>query len=185
MLISARQAATALAAVGVPRRHVRRLIACGACGPVTRSAGAVLVERSRIADLVARPRLGPADVEAICPWGLFVARREVPVGNTVGVLAALREDWAFSSLTAVWLKVRIDEHGFVPLVATVAGFVVAGGNLRRVLYPPNTSRHELEVGEPTEWFESVRDTRIDTPPGRPWVVLGWDLRAQVAARSEA
>jgi len=38
MLISARQAAAELAAVGISRRHARRLIASGAAGTVTRNA---------------------------------------------------------------------------------------------------------------------------------------------------
>ncbi len=181
MLISARQAATELAAVGVPRRHARRLIACGAAGPVTRTKGALLVDDQRVAALAARERLGAQEIEAVCPWGLFVARRDVPVSDDPQEpLARLGEHWTFSIYTAIWIRWRIERHGFLPILATVSGFVLGGGEIRAVTtLRPSADLHDLTVEKPGPWFDLIRDTRIDTPPGRPWVVLGWDLRARV------
>ena len=175
MLISAREAARELAAVGVPRRHVRRLIACGAAGPVTRTAGAVLVDGQRVADLAARPRLSEDDVTDACPWGVFIARREVRDPQD---REELGRDWRFSIWTMVRLRTWIDRHGFVPLVATVSGFVLGGGEITAVTQV-RAELFSLAVDPPGAWFERLEGTRIDSPPGRPWMVLGWDPRARV------
>jgi hypothetical protein len=159
MLISARQAAIELAAVGVPRRHARRLIACGAAGPVIRTKGALLVDDQRVAALAAREQARPDDPAQ---------------------LARLGERWTFSIYTAVWIRSRIERHGFLPIVATVSGFVLGGGDITAVtVLKPSADLHDLTVEPPSSWFDRVKDTRVDTPPGRPWMVLGWDPRARV------
>jgi hypothetical protein len=189
----------ALAAVGVPRRHARRLIACGAAGPVIRTKGALLVDDQRVAALAAREHLGAPELDAVCPWGLFVARRDVPVPDNPQAhpdgsahpddsarpddpaqLALLGERWTFSIYTAVWIRSRIERHGFLPIVATVSGFVLGGGDITAVtVLKPSADLHDLTVEPPSAWFDRVKDTRVDTPPGRPWMVLGWDPRARV------
>jgi hypothetical protein len=170
-----------LAAVGVPRRHARRLIACGAAGKVTRTKGALLVDDQRVAALAEREHLGAPELDAVCPWGLFVARRDIPVSDDPREqLARLGEHWTFSIYTAVWIRSRIERHGFLPILATVSGFVLGGGDIRAVtVLRPSADLHDLTVEAPSAWFARVRDTRVDTPPGRPWMVLGWDPRAKV------
>jgi hypothetical protein len=183
MLISARQAAAELAVVGVPRRHARRLIACGAAGPVTRTAGALLVDQCRVQSLVAREHLTQDEVEEVCPWGLFVARRETPLtDDPLDQLSLLGRDWPISVWTSVWVQVRAEQHGYVPLVATIAGYVVAGGDIVGVnsLGTRAEPLYELCMALPGSWYERFRDKRLDTPPGRPWVVVGWDPSGKVA-----
>ena len=179
MLISAREAAKELAGVGVPRRHARRLIACGAAGPATRTAGSLLLDDRRVAELAARPHLTEDDLAATCPWGVFIARREVRAfGTGEEAWRELGRDWRFSPWTMVWLRSRIDRHGFVPLVATVSGFVLGGAEITGVSQA-RAGLFGLELHSPGAWFDGVRDTRVDTPPGRPWVMLGWDMKARV------
>ena len=176
VLISTREAAKELAVVGVPRRQVRRLIACGAAGPVTRTAGALLVDDRRVADLASRPRLSEADLTEACPWGVFIARREVRGSQDREVLG---QDWPFSIWTMARLRAWIDRYGFVPLVATVSGFVLDGGQITGVTPQVGAELFDLALDPPGPWFDRLQGTRIDSPPGRPWMVLGWDARARV------
>jgi len=184
VLISAREAARELAAVDVPRRQARRLIACGAAGPVTRAAGAVLVDDRRVAELAARPHLTEDDVAQACPWGVFIARREVRCFEEADEMSwqetrqELGRDWPFSIWTMVRLRTWADRHGFVPLVATVGGFVLGGGEITGVTQV-RAELFSLAVDPPGAWFERLEGTRIDTPPGRPWMLLGWDPKARV------
>jgi hypothetical protein len=154
---------------------------------VIRTKGALLVDDQRVAALAAREHLGAPELDAVCPWGLFVARRDVPVSDNPQArpddpaqLARLGERWTFSIYTAVWIRSRIERHGFLPIVATVSGFVLGGGDITAVtVLKPSADLHDLTVEPPSSWFDRVKDTRVDTPPGRPWMVLGWDPRARV------
>ena len=149
---------------------------------MTRTKGALLVDDQPVAALVERERLSGPELDAVCPWGLFVARRDVPVtGDPREQLARLGERWTFSIYTAVWIRSRIERHGFLPILATVSGFVLGGGDIKAVtILNTSADLHDLTVEAPSAWFDQVKDTRVDTPPGRPWMVLGWDPRARVA-----
>jgi hypothetical protein len=76
MLISERQAADRLLLVGVSYRQARTVLASGLAGEPLRAPSASLYDEEAVAALAARPVLTEHDVEAACPWGLFVARSE-------------------------------------------------------------------------------------------------------------
>ena len=110
----------------------------------------------------------PEEVVAACPWGVFVARRAGPEGD-------LARPWVLSVLTAIQLLHLMERHGYVPLVATVAGFVTTGAEILDVLPAPSSSRtrpcRALTLREPGPWFETFRDRRLPTGPGAAWVLL--------------
>jgi hypothetical protein len=190
-LVSGRHATAVLEGEGVSRRHGRRLLANGFVGDCIRSGGATLYDLSLVTELAARPQLSAAEIDSICPWGVFVARRDVSVSASESdQLLAVSGGWRFSIWTAVWIRARVSAHGYLPLVATVAGFVAAGGEITDAVSDVVGGGGEggcgdgrsftLRVGAPGSWFDRVRGHRLVTAPGRPWVVRGWDRGDRIA-----
>jgi hypothetical protein len=136
-----------------------------------------------VESLVAREHLTQEAVDEACPWGLFVARRDIPVTDDApDQMRRLGRDWPMSIWTSVWVGSRAEKHGYVPLVATIAGYVVAGGDIVGMssLGTRGDPLFELSVTLPGSWYDRFRDKRLDTPRGRPWVVVGWDSSGRVA-----
>lgn len=127
--------------------------------------------------LAAWPVADEALVDQACPHGLFIARRDVQAdADREEQIAALNEGWGFSELTSVWLRTRIQRHGYFPFAATVCGFVTAGADLMDVAEGAGATRC-LSLSSPGRWFESLTGHRIEAGPGRPWVIRGWQLYA--------
>ena len=75
----------------------------------------------------------------------------------------------FSPWTCVWMRSRIERHGYLPLVATLAGFVVSGADIRDA-----TTAGTLNLAEPGPWFRTFEGRRLTTGPGRSWWIHGLD-----------
>ena len=178
MLVSAREAAVFLEDAGLCRRQARRVLASGLAGAPLRTRSSLLFDADRVRDLVAWPVADAAAVDAACPWGIFISRRQVDVGaEAADQLASVREDWPLNQLTRVFLGLRIRRHGYFPFVATVSGYValgaeIVGGSLRR-------GNAVFDLQEPGEWFEVLRGRQFPSGPGRPWVIRGWQLYARM------
>ena len=145
VLISARAATAVLTAAGVGERQARRVLSCGLVGAPTSTPASRLYEVDRVAALVARPVLDDGAADAASTCGLLVTRRDVDAQAPPGA-----------------------QHGHLPLVATVGGFVVTGAEITAVLASPEG--YHLELREAGEWFQTFRDRRFPTGPGRPWVL---------------
>lgn len=168
-MISARSATGVLQSAGLGGRQARRVLDCGLAGPPLPTSAALLYDRDRVIELAGRPELDGATADAATPGGLFVARRDVDVLAPEGEQrATLRGGWGFSPLAALIVRVRVAQHGHVPLVATVGGFVVTGANILEVL--GSSDGYHLVLREPGPWFETFRARRFPTGPGRPWVL---------------
>jgi hypothetical protein len=168
--VTARQAAARLEAAGIGGRQARRVLSAGLAGVPVVTPGAVLYDLALVEALRLRPQIDEEHVDTACPWGLFIARREIQVGApTAEQLAALSPGWAFSPWTSVWLRSRIERHGHVPAVATVGGFVTIGAEIVETR-GDGAGAYALIVRGPGSWFDAFRGHRLPTGPGRPWVV---------------
>lgn len=181
MLISGREATTVLFEAGMTRRQARRALDAGLAGNPHRAAGAHLYDLDMVLELAARPWLTDEELDRLFPRELFIARRDLDVRSPEDVqLAGVREGWDLSPWSRVLLRVRCAQHGFVPLVATVAGFVVLGAEITDVLVA-ETGHAVLALRGPGSWFEQVRGQRLGSGPGRDFVVRGWDRPGPVTA----
>jgi hypothetical protein len=157
--LTERQAAARLAPVGVTYRQARQVFAAGLAGAPLDTTTATLYDEDTVTRLAARPVLTDEQLTGACPFGLFVAR-------------AAPEVWRFAPTSSVWINTRIERHGALPFVTTVCGFVVKGAEITRTV-PVRGGGYQLELRDPADWFEQLRDHRLLTGRGRPWVLLGW------------
>jgi hypothetical protein len=133
-----------------------------------------LYDVGQVIELAARPRLTETEIDGLFPRELFIARRDIDVRAPEDEqLSAVRGDWDLSPWSRVLLRVRCAQHGSVPLVATVAGFVVLGAEITDV-FVASTRHAVLALRGPGDWFESVRGKRLGSGPGRDFVVRGWN-----------
>jgi len=198
MLVSTREAARILADVGLTRPQATRLVRAGFAGPAIRTAGSVLYDGHLVQALVDWPRVDELELTGACPRELFVAR----LGPTRGLdllsprpeqLEAAGRSWDLSPWTRLLLQLRVGQHGSVPFVATVCGYVGVGADITALALdrgpvpeePPTDGSSSigcsgdrelvrLELGDPGEWFETLRGRRFCTGRGGPWIV--WDRR---------
>jgi hypothetical protein len=174
VLISGRQATTVLFQAGLTRRQARRVLDTGLAGSPHRTAGSHLYDADRVVGFAARPWLTETEVDLLFPRELFIARRDIDVSAPEDVqLSAVRDNWDLSPWSRVLLRVRCAEHGFVPLVVTVGGFVVLGAEITDV-FVAAPRRAVLALRAPGDWFEPVRGIRLSSGPGRDFVVRGWN-----------
>lgn len=182
-MISTREAARHLHGIGLTRRQTDRLLGAGFAGEPLRTAGAMLWHEGRVHELASRPWVEETGLDEVCPQGLFVARRHVDLrAPATDQLAAVRGDWDLSLLTRVFVKHAVGQHGLLPFVATVTGFVALGAEIVDVTTTVRTTRATtgsprqvttLDLERPGAWFEHLRGRRLPSGPGRPWVIRGW------------
>jgi len=171
MLISAREAAGILAEeAGLSREPARKALQAGLAGAPQRARGSLLYDEERVRALAARASTtaGRAcrDHRPTCRRGTFVARLS-PDGD-------ISQGWYVSP----WVRVRmmhwLKTTGYVPMVATVSGFVVSGADISGV-HPTSTPQGErttFATAPPGAWFAEFDGRRFKTGPGGPWLL--WD-----------
>jgi hypothetical protein len=165
MLISGRDARALLRTAGLSSRHARTALHSGLVGEPLRTTTAHLYDQERVQELAGRPPIDWGVVAEACPTGIFVARRVITVTlSREEQIDQVSGGWGGLS-PWVWLamKLHVDDHGSLPLVATVSGFVVLGADIVGV-------RHgsELVLAPPGVWFGRFEGVRLWTGPGRPW-----------------
>ena len=183
MLITQRESAVVLEQGGVARRQARDLLTAGFAGAAVRAGNVCLYDRDTVADLASWPELSLPELDRLCPDGVFVARRAPDLtADRATQLASVSDGWQMSPWTRLWLRMRVEIVGPVPLVATVAGFVALGADITSVgtSAPTTAPTTALALAEPGAWFDGVRRRRVRTGPGRAWV-----LRAPSGVRGGA
>jgi hypothetical protein len=177
MLISGRESCALLAEAGVTRRQAQRVLAAGLAGDPVRTRSACLYDEADVRALVDTRVVSWREMSERCPYGFFIARRHVSaVADRAEQLAVVSTGWgAISPYRLLDLRMQLDAVGAIPFVATVAGFVVLGADIRGVW------RGALELGEPGGWFDDdLATARLPSGPGRPWVLQIGD-RVRIAA----
>lgn len=106
--------------------------------------------------------IGPRQARQVLDAGL--------AGEPLRTSAAL----LFHARIAVVLVAQAE--GQLPMVATTGGFVTGGAGIVDT-HGEGTARGRrdtcrLDLVEPTAWFESFRERRLTTGPGRPWWLHG-------------
>jgi hypothetical protein len=81
--------------------------------------------------------------------------------------------YRFSPSIRLHLSLLLERNGFVPLVATVASYVlgtadVIGGRLETC---QESAATHLDLGPPGHWSATLEGRRLVTPPGNPWLWL--------------
>ena len=174
-LISQREAAWVMdVRHDLSRPRVTRLLATGIAGEARRAGGALLYDADRVRRLGERRRLTRPDIDALGLPRLIVARRAVDVlADRATQVAQLADGWnlnIFECLRMIW---HIQDDEPIPLVATVSGFVILGAELTgfagSAMAPGKRVR--LVVREPGAWFDALRETRLDLPPGARFTLL--------------
>ncbi|WP_151082904.1 hypothetical protein [Nocardioides cynanchi] len=182
MLISARAASRIFEEeTGLVRQQSRRVLLSGLAGQGTRAGGSLLYDEALVRSLARWPEADHAEVLAQCPGGPLVVRlgrgdeRAAPVETLAGAGQIIRSQ----------VRARIEEHGSVPLVATVCGYPVRLAELTGLAVLPGASasgshwaqqRVAVEFREPSEessrWTRQVTERRLVTGPGPAWLLLG-------------
>lgn len=179
MLITARQAEEYLrSCLPLSRRQARRVLDAGLAGDPVRTRTAHLYDLAAVTALTRRPEVERDVIVSLLPPGIWVARRLVDARLPAGEQrAALADGWRLGLGRLGFLLFECDHRGFVPLVATVGGFVVAGAEIRGVGPGEQPDRHRFELAPPGEWFEGFTERRLVSGPGASGVLLGLQLYA--------
>ena len=174
MLIGSNEACAVLAQCGLGRRHAQQALVAGLAGEPRRLRSRVLYDRDRVRELAARPQLGWSQLVELCPDGVFVSRRPVTVTDSrAEMVAALSGGWGeLSPWKRVAMQLQIEVCGSLPLVATLAGFVVLGADVVAV-----RGFDRFVMTEPGAWFERLVRTQLRIGPGRSWVLHLGPVRA--------
>ena len=186
MDFSGRQAARLLTfpPTSLTERSARRALACGLAGEPEIGGSTWLYSESAIRQLRSRETVTAAACARLFPNGIFVSRRRVDARWAADRRrTTLARGWPIGLVTQALFVLRLVQDGFMPMVATVAGFVVDGFDVTG-LAGDGTGSYDFTLADPGDWFECLRDKRLPTGPGREWTMPGWEaprkLRVDVA-----
>jgi len=166
MLISKREAAGMLLPLGLSRRHAEQVLDAGLAGAPAPSSASWLYDLEEVERLATRPVVNESDANAACPHGLFVAR------GPAALVDASR--WSMSHLTRLYLRICIAQHGPMPLIVTVGGFVARGADITAVHAADSHAMAQtaFTLDPAGAWFDTFRDHRHPTGPGKSWLLQG-------------
>lgn len=181
MLISAREAAAVLRALGLSRERARLLLATGIAGEGVRTPGSLLYDAHRVRAVAERPELAPANILDACPHGLFVARLGPGRRVDLSLDPAQRREpatgpWKLSLPMWATLRVAASRGRSVPLVATVSGVVVLGAAITDAR-SEGEAGYRLELDEPGDWYDTLSGRRwLPGRGGPPLLAWRWTPR---------
>lgn len=182
MDLSGRQAALLLTLppTSLTRRSARRVLACGLAGTPRIGGSTWLYDDDAISALQARQTITAQECAQLFPHGIFVSRRQVDVRWPAAQRREiLGRGWPIGLVTQLLIVACLATDGFLPLVATVGGFVVDGFDVTGVAMSGggdgnDGTTHDLTLADPGEWFDQLRETRLPTGRGREWTMPGWE-----------
>lgn len=142
--------------LGLGRDATERVLRAGLAGEPAVRGRTHLYDRATVEALAARPVVDEqTDLPKACAAGLLVAR----IDPRKDMASAPR----LAAGRAAVLSMMLATHGRVPVVTTVAGFVLRGADLT-----------DAGLVAPGEWFEAFRERRVRTGPGEPWLLWRCD-----------
>lgn len=177
MVLSANQAAELLhAAVGISVRSAREVLATGLAGPPTRLRGMHLYPADTVQRLALRRPVRRDALTSLTGGELLVLRLGSGSGFRVSAPVEVREaavqrHFRPSPLLRVHLRRRIAEHGALPMIATVGGFVVLGADVTDLHPSPDGGSPPpslMRMAGPGDWFAGFEERWFGTGPGGPW-----------------
>lgn len=170
-LVSTREALAVLRSAGVGAHAAQRVLATGLAGEPVRTRSVRLHEEPRVRELARRPVLPGRTIADHCPRGLFVARRDLPPGLTKEARERrAAAGWGdISPWVALRLQLEIERVGPRPFVACTGGFVTFGAEITQVRAGDGADP-SFDLTVPGPWFGVFEGARLQTGPGRPWVI---------------
>ncbi len=172
-LLSERAACERLRGVGLGRRHGQRVLASGLAGAPIRLPSAVLYPAHRVDQLLTWRPLDGDELDAACPGGVFIGRRALdPTVPAACRIDEAGEGWSLDLFSRVWILHRVDQHGSLPFVVTVGGFVALGADIVG-LRTTAQRQPALELREPGAWFGALQQRRLVTGAGPTYLIRGW------------
>ncbi|MFC5179136.1 hypothetical protein [Nocardioides taihuensis] len=158
--------------LGLGQSQTTRLLASGLAGPGHRRGRSVLYDAAAVAALRDRPLVTEeTPLPPACGDGVLLARVD-PRGAEPGAWRELASGPWRLAFSRVLVLLVMRSTGPVPLVATVAGFVLGGAEVIDGRHTPEATTFEL--AEPGDWFDAFSDTRVPAGPGEP--LLFWRCR---------
>jgi hypothetical protein len=168
MWVSAREAVRILTPVVSGDAQAKLLLRSGLAGPAFETGRGPLYDDERVVALAGRPMVDEAQLAAVCPHGLYVAR--LPRGATLDIRSpwsevarqvrtAARRQRPLTPLAAAITSVRIRVSGSLPFVATFLGYVVHAAELVQL------NEHGPVLEPPSEWARVVTGRRMHTARG--------------------
>lgn len=156
----------------------------GLAGAGRRTSRAVLYDEDAVAALTARPRCPDAVLDSLRPLIVRLGRgRNLHVGQSWEEQAdVVRAGWYLPMLTRAMLTLRSSlgaaRH---PLVATLGGWAVFGGEITAMAYDAapiseargrNVPTTTLKLDRPGSWFERIAGTWLPLEVGPAWTLWG-------------
>lgn len=179
MLITQRAAARILARQGLSLSACQQLLATGIAGPPTEAGSVVLHDQAAVERLARALPVRTLDVHRGCPYGYVVVR--IPRGQAFDVAASGEEQrrilagpWPLDARVRTIVWVRTYHAMPMPLVATVAGFVVAGAEITGFVDTADAGRGTaFSLAPPGDWLEPFRGRPCASGKGRATYLRGW------------
>jgi hypothetical protein len=173
MLMTGRQVARSL---GLGRETANRVLASGLVGAPIRTGSAHLYYARRVDALRTRPVVDDSTpLPPACSHGVLVARIDPRQGAAEG-------PWPLAPGRFAVLAVLVGEHGSLPLVTTVGGFVTGGADVTGYRAAHDNPRHVLlRTSSPGDWYATFDGHSLRTPPGNP--LLFWRCRLSPPSRA--
>lgn len=180
MLITGREAARILARQGLSHSASQQLLATGIAGRPTRAGSVVLHDVEAVERLAYAIPVRILDVIRGCPNGHLVARIPRDRRFDVGAPWELQREilagpWPMDPKisTIVWALTRY--RAPMPLVATVAGFAVAGAEITAFVEPaPAIRGTSFRLAPPGDWLKPFLGRPCASGRGRATYLRGWE-----------
>lgn len=174
-LLTERQALTVLSRRAITPRHARHALQAGLAGEPARTRVATLYDAKRVHALLEWTGVPAEAGRTACPHGLFVGRRLVSVlGPSHKQLEKAAASWRISGASRLWFYRWFEECGPMPVVVTIAGFVLFGAELFGFRSEGTGTR--LVLQEAGDWFSVFEEHRLSTWSGNAWTVVGTGRR---------
>lgn len=156
--------------LGLGQAATARVVAAGLVGPPRVVAGAHLYDAARVESLARRPLVEEdTPLPPACRDGVLLVRTNPLVDDPLPGPRRLAKG------RAAVLRILLAERGSLPMVVSVAGFVVTGADVVGVgtddAQPPRTT---LVTQPAAEWFDAFEGHRLMSGAGDPW--LFWRCR---------
>jgi hypothetical protein len=165
-VMSGREARARLEHAGISGWRARSALECGLAGPPVRTRSIHLYEADRVEALANRRVVDPWEMRTRAPEGFLLSRRAVSVdvshAELLEELSAMPH--GMSPYRALSLRFADRHVDGLPFVATVAGFVVLGAEIRGL------KGRTMLLRPPGAWFDGMADVQFPTGQGRPWTL---------------
>jgi hypothetical protein len=186
MLISERDAARRLAAVGLSLSATQQLLATGIGGPPVRTRVATLYDEERIEELVSRPHVRADEFDRAFPVGVVIAR--LPRHRTFDVNGEWDEHarvmsgpWRIPVRNRMYVAITVRRAPGYPLLLSVAGHILGGASIVGCNGAGDGGLVSFDVRPAGDSLASLIGRRLRGHRGPQVELVGWTAKAASGA----